>query len=125
MFASLTLTRKPLDELSDRELRERLKRANGTIAEIDAADAREVVRSGRADETLARLEAAIDTVQEAEQELRHHRRASSRWHAQATRRRGSPGARLSEKSRPKGLRRACKARHGKRSLEDPSHPTSG
>jgi hypothetical protein len=56
---------RPVDELSDRDVRERLKRANGTIAEIDAADAREVVRAGKADETLARLGAAIDTVQEA------------------------------------------------------------
>ncbi len=65
----------PVGELSDKELRRTAERASQTIAEIEAADPSEVVRSGQADEVLSRLEHAIDTVELAEEELagRRHR----------------------------------------------------
>jgi hypothetical protein len=68
-------TTRPIEELSDRDLKTALKKASRTIAEIEGADAGDVVRSGKADQTLARLEAAIGLAQEAEAELarRDHR----------------------------------------------------
>ena len=64
-----------VEELTDRELRDTVKRANRTIREIERSDNREILRSGKADETLARFEAAIVQVEEAERELasRDHR----------------------------------------------------
>ena len=64
-----------VEELSDRELRKRAERAAKTIREIERSDNREILRSGKADETLARYEAAIDQADEVRQELRsreHH-----------------------------------------------------
>ena len=55
-----------VEDLSDRELRDRVTRAERTIAEIDRIDPAEAVRSGKADQTLARYETAIETVVEAE-----------------------------------------------------------
>ena len=62
-----------VEDLSDRELRDRVTRAERTIAEIDRIDPAEAVRSGKADQTLARYETAIETVVEAEAMLAERR----------------------------------------------------
>ena len=65
----------PVEELSDRQLRNALKKANQTIAAIDRLTPAEVVRSGQA-ETLARYEAAVTTAEDAGEELRQRRHRS-------------------------------------------------
>ena len=69
-------TTAPVEELSDRQLRNAIKKANQTVAAIDGLDPAEVVRSGQAEQTLARYEAAITTAEDAGEELRQRRHRS-------------------------------------------------
>jgi hypothetical protein len=70
---SLTRTRsveKPLEELSDRALKQQVRRAEQTLRVIDAADAAELARLRKTDEYIARGEQAVETVETARAELK-------------------------------------------------------
>jgi hypothetical protein len=60
----------PVQELTDRELRERLERGIAVLNEVESSDPADMVRRGRADHVLARGEAALVQVEEASAELR-------------------------------------------------------
>ena len=58
-----------LGELSERQLRDRLKHAEKTFDELDAVDAKEVLHSGQAEENLKRMDAATAAIEESRAEL--------------------------------------------------------
>jgi hypothetical protein len=59
----------PIEELTDRALRDRLRRAERTLAEAASADARELARWRKTESTLRKAEAAVRTRDEARAEL--------------------------------------------------------
>ena len=59
-----------LEELSDKELREHVKRANGELDKLLASDVREAVRAGKADENIERGDDLLASVEQAELLLR-------------------------------------------------------
>ena len=58
-----------LSRLSDGEIRKRIEQATKVRNEIEKADSLEIVRAGKADETLARLQSAGDTFKAAKATL--------------------------------------------------------
>ncbi len=58
-----------LTKMSDQALQKEIEQATKVRSEIEKADSREIVRAGKADETLARLQAAGDTFKAAKAEL--------------------------------------------------------
>ncbi len=60
---------KPLEALSDREVRQRLRHAEKTVTDIAAIPASEVVRIGKAEESLKAMHAAVDIIEETAAEL--------------------------------------------------------
>ena len=64
-----TKTVKPLEDLSDKALRERLARGEQVLAELEGADARDVVRAGKADENLEQMRSTIASLGAVEAEL--------------------------------------------------------
>lgn len=72
-----------LTRLSESEIRKQMEAARKVADEIAASDDREVVRSGRADAVLARLEAAGDTFTAAKAELARRAQAEG-THRQAS-----------------------------------------
>jgi hypothetical protein len=71
-----TKSDKPLGELSEKALKQRIVRAERTHGEIEASDPVHVVREGKADENIERGEQAVETVLRAQAELA--RRAEKR-----------------------------------------------
>jgi len=60
---------KPLEELSDREVAQRLSGAERTLKELDAIPAAEVVQTGRSEVTLEAMSTSIAAITEAQTEL--------------------------------------------------------
>ena len=58
-----------LSKLTDQALPKEIKSGRETVSRLDALDAHEVVRSGRADTVLAELQAACDMVAAAKAEV--------------------------------------------------------
>jgi hypothetical protein len=67
---------KPLEDLSERELQQRLNRATKRFQELDAIPAAEVVREGKTAETLRAIDATYTAIAEMQTEL--SRRAKER-----------------------------------------------
>jgi hypothetical protein len=70
---------KPLEELSNRDLKRRARSAARTIQKLDSLDAAVVVREGRTDETLQKMASALETSEQVEAELQRRARAQDEF----------------------------------------------
>jgi hypothetical protein len=60
----------PVEQLSDKQLRDQANRAARKLKELDSADPSEIVRSGKVDATIAQMENAISMRDAAQSEIR-------------------------------------------------------